>query len=178
MDPLLLKGFECLSSSYNLVLWFPVHGLGDFSSGCSWRSKVLFSARALVAWLVVLVCCLWKATQYLIKPFWTGYVVTFLSVVSPAQHKKSSGFDINSNQFSLRQGQGMIQVEKGTPKCTSIIFWFNNMISCVPHVYIYDLISEINQFVICFLIFQCSCGMAPYWASGIYISEGDFLKNK
>ena len=40
MDPSLLKGFWCSSSSHVLILWVPGDGGGDFGSGCYLRSKI------------------------------------------------------------------------------------------------------------------------------------------
>ena len=59
-DPLLLEVFRCTGSGHVQVLWFRVQ----------LKVKVLSSAHASAAWLVVLACGLCKAAQYLYRTGW------------------------------------------------------------------------------------------------------------
>lgn len=80
VDPSPLKGVQCSNSGYVPVLWFCGGEGQDFGSGVQLEVKVLSSVQALAAGLVVLVCYLWKSTQYLarnrIGPFWAGFAIT------------------------------------------------------------------------------------------------------
>lgn len=112
MDPSLLKGFWCSSSGQ---VMFQSFGFGRWRIVWFWEQLEvkIVSAHASAAWLVVLVCCLWKATQDLVRkriaPVWAGSAVTITVFMS--QESGSSlvrWFWLSVSLKSLQSSQGLI----------------------------------------------------------------------
>lgn len=66
----------------------------------------------------------------------------------------------------------MAQVGNEKPKCTSIIFSFNDLIKCLVHLYLCDLSSKIKLICDLFLFFSVCMEKWPH----ILMQEYIFLR--
>lgn len=65
------------------------------------EAKVLSSAHAPGAWLAVLVCYLWKATQYLIKQYWT--ILSWFCLCNSTYSIMNSEISLSPHKLQIQQ---------------------------------------------------------------------------